>query len=296
MNSSQQELAAEDVLVADLVLDDRYQMRAELPAVDEFAEAAGSAVWPFPPIAVFRIRGKLYVVDGFTRVRAALSKGREAIPAVVHKGTKAEALKFSLSANSHHGYRRTNADKRKAVLIAKAEFSELSNGQLAKMCAVTKPFVGRVLKDAAGAEVEDQPEALGACPVCRTDAWMETDGGTYCAACRHPYGEPAGGSGADDDDAEVAAAIEGRVLKKPGPKKPEPKKPEPKKKGNSGTTAGQSAPGKLEQLSTDQGAKLNEAITQLGRFIRLAEDAGVYDQLAGLVQQIMDALHAAKKR
>lgn len=48
-----------------------------------------------------------------------------------------------LGANAHHGLRRTNTDKRKAVetLLKDGEWAKWSNNKIAKMCGVSQPFV-----------------------------------------------------------------------------------------------------------------------------------------------------------
>jgi len=55
---------------------------------------------------------------------------------------------YSLSANSKHGLRRTNADKRKAVqtLLDDAEWSKWSDREIAKRCAVGYDLVADIRK------------------------------------------------------------------------------------------------------------------------------------------------------
>ena len=59
----------------------------------------------------------------------------------VRKGTRLDALKFSLGANQSNGLRRTNADKRHCVELALAEFPKLSDRAIAGMCGVSAEFV-----------------------------------------------------------------------------------------------------------------------------------------------------------
>jgi len=42
------------------------------------------------------------------------------------------------------------------------------------------------------AEIEEAD--LGKCPNCAGTKWTQDEDGTYCANCRHPYGEPTGGA------------------------------------------------------------------------------------------------------
>ena len=62
----------------------------------------------------------------------------------VRKGTRLDALKFSLGANQSNGLRRTNADKRHCVELALAEFPKLSDRAIAGMCGVYHQLVADV--------------------------------------------------------------------------------------------------------------------------------------------------------
>jgi hypothetical protein len=53
-------------------------------------------------------------------------------------------LKFALAANAAHGLKRTNADKRRSVELALAEWPNLSSRELAKICAVSDMMVGEI--------------------------------------------------------------------------------------------------------------------------------------------------------
>ncbi|MFH1969326.1 MAG: hypothetical protein ABIJ53_03300, partial [Verrucomicrobiota bacterium] len=59
----------------------------------------------------------------------------------VRKGSKQDAIKYSLGANNVHGLRRTNADKRRGVEIALKEFGKLSDQAIADMCGVGRNYV-----------------------------------------------------------------------------------------------------------------------------------------------------------
>ena len=62
----------------------------------------------------------------------------------MRKGTRLDALKFSLGANQANGLRRTNADKRHCVELALKEFPKLSDRAIAGMCGVSHPFVSEM--------------------------------------------------------------------------------------------------------------------------------------------------------
>lgn len=81
--------------------------------------------------------------DGWHRILAHQTMDKETILANVHRGDRKDALKFALGANSTHGLRRTNKDKRRAVEIATGEFPQLSDRQLAEICKVDHKTVAR---------------------------------------------------------------------------------------------------------------------------------------------------------
>ena len=115
------------------------QARTEInqSIVSEYAEAlkAGAV---FPPVVVFEDGVSMWLADGFHRFHAHLTAGLSEIECDVRIGTQRQAILFSLSANASHGLRRTNEDKRKAVmtLLNDAEWSTWSDNAIAKVCAV----------------------------------------------------------------------------------------------------------------------------------------------------------------
>ncbi len=158
-------------------------MRAEINAdtVNEYAEhmEAGDV---FPPADVFAADSAYYIGDGWHRLLAAQKNGDVTFPCTVHEGGRSAAIKFALGANAKHGLKRTNADKRKAVTVALAEFPNLSDRQLAELCGVGHPFVGRVRN-----ELESETTSTGS----RLGADGKIYPATKPAAMRHePRGEP----------------------------------------------------------------------------------------------------------
>ena len=102
----------------------------------------------FPPIVVFNDGANYWLVDGFHRFHANKKAGFLDIEAEVHDGTRRDAVLWSVGANSVHGLRRTNEDKRKAVLtlLNDLEWSEWSDSEIARHCHVSHVYVGRVKK------------------------------------------------------------------------------------------------------------------------------------------------------
>jgi len=103
----------------------------------------------FPPVTVFHDGAAYWLADGFHRYHAARKISRTEIAADVHSGTRRDAILFSVGANTSHGLRRTNADKRKAVLtlLKDPEWSQNPDREIARRCAVDPSFVGRVRRE-----------------------------------------------------------------------------------------------------------------------------------------------------
>jgi hypothetical protein len=149
--------SVETMRVADLTLDKTIQMRASLnrTAILDYAEAYERGD-DLPAIVVFyRFGGKnkRYVADGFHRVLARKhlakkypkDKRWQTIDAEVRDGGKREAVLYAAGSNMRHGVRRTNEDKRKAVitLLKDAEWRKWADSEIARQCGVSPPMVGK---------------------------------------------------------------------------------------------------------------------------------------------------------
>lgn len=112
--------------------------------VSEYANAMMEGE-SFPDVVVFNDGAKYWLADGFHRYHASNKLGYLEINAEIKSGTKRDAVLYSVSANSKHGLRRTNADKRKAVLtlLNDEEWSEWSDREIARHCEVSNDMVSR---------------------------------------------------------------------------------------------------------------------------------------------------------
>ena len=124
-------------------LDGGTQMRVRIDpeVVSEYIQFIDS----LPPVIVFFDGSDYWLVDGFTRYQAhELSEPpRNHILCEVRPGSKRDAVLAATSANSAHGLRRSNADKRRAVmtLLEDAEWGHWSNREIARRCAVDEATV-----------------------------------------------------------------------------------------------------------------------------------------------------------
>jgi hypothetical protein len=129
--------------------DDDLQPRCEIDwtLVGEYADAmkAGEA---FPPVIVFRDGNSHWLADGFHRVHATRKAGLSGVEAEVREGDRRAAILYAMGANASHGKRRTNADKGRAVrlLLKDSEWSKWSDREIARVCAVSQPFVSKIRK------------------------------------------------------------------------------------------------------------------------------------------------------
>ena len=130
--------------------------------VAEYREAYKAGV-KMPPVTLFYDGTDYWLADGFHRFWAAKEAGLTEIYEEIQPGTLRDAILFSLSANSKHGLRRTNADKRKAVqtLLDDPEWSKWSSRDIAKQCAVGHALVDEIRKSslAENPVSEQQPRA-----------------------------------------------------------------------------------------------------------------------------------------
>ena len=127
------------------------QTRAALneDTVSDYAEAMERGD-KFPPVTVFTDGAEYYLADGFHRVEALRRIGKMAVVAELQDGDYKAALLYALKANSTHGLRRTNADKRHALEMAWNAREHLFGGEpsqnlLADTCGISRQTVVRCL-------------------------------------------------------------------------------------------------------------------------------------------------------
>ena len=107
-----------------------------------YAEAIADGA-TLPPVTVFFDGNAYWLADGFHRVLAHKIVDIAEVAADIRQGTRRDAVLFSVGANSSHGLPRTNADKRRAVLVLinDEEWSCWSDREIARRCAVSHPTV-----------------------------------------------------------------------------------------------------------------------------------------------------------
>lgn len=138
------------VLSLDLIrTDGGTQMRAQLNQ-DVYLEYRDQwlAQVEFGPIDVFFDGSVYWLADGFHRFYGAREANRSSIPCRIHQGTRRDATLFAIGANDKHGLRRSNADKRVAVLalLNDEEWCNWSDNRIAEQASVSDVLVASVRK------------------------------------------------------------------------------------------------------------------------------------------------------
>ncbi|MBN2583982.1 MAG: hypothetical protein JXL80_13035 [Planctomycetes bacterium] len=112
--------------------------------VADYAEQYSNGV-DLKPVVVFFDGATYWLADGFHRYWANRKIESDYIFAFVHQGTQRDAILYSVGANATHGLRRTNADKRKAVLtlLEDDKWSKWSDSDIARQCCVNQSTVTR---------------------------------------------------------------------------------------------------------------------------------------------------------
>jgi hypothetical protein len=106
----------------------------------------------FPPVVVF-FDGLRYILGGgFHRLFAHQRSNRLYIDADVRHGTLDDAIDFALQDNEDHGLRRSDADRRNAVIRALNDkrYANCSAREIARICKVSHTTVNRIIKEREG--------------------------------------------------------------------------------------------------------------------------------------------------
>lgn len=113
-------------------------------------EAGYRAGRTYPPADIFFDGEHHWVADGNHRAAGAAKAGAP-LDVHIHKGTLRDAILFALRANTEHGLKLTNDDKRlKAVtILCDPDWFKESDSRLAEIANVTQPFISGVRRDLA---------------------------------------------------------------------------------------------------------------------------------------------------
>jgi len=123
----------------------QYREEIDNDIVEEYAQAMRDGSY-FPPVKAIFDGGRYILVDGFHRYFAIKALGTSTIRVEYTDGDIGDARILALSANCSHGLRRSNTDKWNAVKVALGHplTKDLPDNQIAKICGVSRSFVGSV--------------------------------------------------------------------------------------------------------------------------------------------------------
>jgi uncharacterized ParB-like nuclease family protein len=188
-------------------IDGGTQSRATIhdTTVSEYADSLERGV-ELPPVTVFFDGVSYWLADGFHRYHAHRRNGVTDIKADVQNGTQADAKLYSYGANQAHGLRRTNADKRNAVVGMLTNFAEWADNRIAIHVGVSHVTVRATRKTLEST-----------CQIDKSKSREGADGRTYKA---HRNPKPAA------EDQPAAEAVTPVAV----PAEPEPIMNEPKLK------------------------------------------------------------------
>jgi len=147
--------------ISQIKLDDGTQPRAQLDfvVIGEYAEAMKAGA-QFPPVTVFYDGADYWLADGFHRVKAAEQNGDglASVEVDVRQGARRDAILHACGANTDHGLRRTNSDKRRSVItmLHDDEWRQWSDREIARRCAVSNAFVGQVRAELVPQVMQDE--------------------------------------------------------------------------------------------------------------------------------------------
>lgn len=133
--------------LTEIKVDVSLQARSKLSqeVIDEYTETLREG-GKLPAIKVFRVGSSYYLVDGWHRYYAHKKAGLADIEVEIIDGTLRDATLYAIGANDEHGLRRSNEDKRKAVmmLLDDVEWSEWNDSQVAKAARVSIVMVAKI--------------------------------------------------------------------------------------------------------------------------------------------------------
>ena len=181
-------------------IDGCTQARTELNAatVAEYKAAIADGK-VLPPVTVFFDGSDFWLADGFHRFHA--QDDRASLQAEVRNGTKRDAVLYACGANANHGLQRSNEDKRRAVaiMLADAEWSGMSDRDIAKHCSVSHTFVSNLRNP------KPKEKAPAKSPAAKSPATQPAQQGAAAGNVATPPAQPPKETGGEPSDGASAA-------------------------------------------------------------------------------------------
>jgi hypothetical protein len=133
-----------------IVVDDSVQSRVTLnnDIIDDYRNKYENGV-TMPPLRAVHDKKEHILADGFHRFYALKRAGIGEAEFVVTDGTVEDAKFISITSNTEHGLPRTNADKRRAVMMALQNecFKEFSDRGIAETLKIDHKTVSKIRRE-----------------------------------------------------------------------------------------------------------------------------------------------------
>lgn len=123
--------------------------------IGEYAESLREGA-VFPPVTLYFDGESYWLADGFHRFAAHLKAGKSEINANIQQGTRRDAVLASVGANANHGLRRSQEDKRNAImtLLNDKEWGKWSDREIANKVGVSPSTVGKYRASVQTGQIE----------------------------------------------------------------------------------------------------------------------------------------------
>lgn len=130
--------------LSQLTIDEKYQSRVktDLDTIEEYAELMRDGA-DFKAVDIFDTGSERILVHGFHRA-PAFQQSKGIVPCIVHTGTVDDALWFALGANHDNPKQMTKEDKKSAATKALINFTQQSDGVIAKQIGCSRQFVSEL--------------------------------------------------------------------------------------------------------------------------------------------------------
>lgn len=136
-------------------IDGGTQPRAELDQtlIREYADEKKAGA-KFPAVDLFFDGSTYWLAHGFHRFFSDRAAGFKKTFSRIHQGTQRDAILFSAGANFDHGKRRSDEDKRRAVLmlLADDEWKVRTDSWIAEQTHTAQPTVSKIRRELANHE------------------------------------------------------------------------------------------------------------------------------------------------
>lgn len=215
------------ISIANIRVNGGTQSRAGInrDVVSDYAEAMQDGA-EFPPLVVFFDGSTYWLADGFHRYEAASQAQQWEVMADIRQGTQRDAILHSVGANASHGLRRTNDDKRRAVmtLLNDETWATWTDREIARQCGVSAPLVASVRKNFTVNSYSEKPRTY----TTRhgTEAQMDTSNIGKAKPVEQPeaeeQGQPAAASGEEPEERPERADAQPNAEPERAEPQPEP--------------------------------------------------------------------------